>query len=538
MAVCGPSSVSSGPSWGGEVVSPVAMRTRSRAAAGAGALALGLDGPLVKGGCKDDRDMDAVVVAAVKAPPVQEKQARAPVALTMVLDVSGSMGGDKLALVAKTVRFVVAQLTSHDYLGVVAYDSSVYEYLPLTRMDDEGKNRARAAANCLNAGSCTNLSGGLLAGLRQQRGLPTIVADGGEEAAAAGPMAVVGMANNNTATFDDTPRKQVQQGNPRKRKAVFAAPPPAHDVPHAAVRAVHLFTDGFANEGEVDAGKIAAEASKLVDGPHAPVAVSTFGFGTNHNEAMLQALALGGGDYYFVENEAAIARSFGEALGGLLTTCASKVVLEVSAKNARVESPLDKALATERLGPSLLRIVLDDLSAEERRDVPVRLTLPKGAADATLAARVTYQDAAGIERTVDAAPIALPRVRDESGNVPNLAVLTQVLRLDVATAMDEAEAALREGRSAAACGILDAVQRRLVESAAAHLPDVQSLLGNVAALKRHAQVDVRSAPKSMAAFKGSCRKQKGAQFLSPSKRLFANLAAASAGGPASTQPNR
>ena len=88
MAVCGPSSVSSGPSSGGEGVSPVAMRTRSRAA-GAGALALGLDGPLVKGGCKDDRDMDAVVVAAVKAPPVQEKQARAPVALTMVLDVSG-----------------------------------------------------------------------------------------------------------------------------------------------------------------------------------------------------------------------------------------------------------------------------------------------------------------------------------------------------------------------------------------------------------------------------------------------------------------
>jgi len=273
-----------------------------------------------------------------------------------------------------------------------------------------------------------------------------------------------------------------------------------------------------------------AEASKLVNGPHAPVAVSTFGYGMDHNEGMLQNLALGGGDYHFVQNEAAIPRAFGEALGGLLTTFASHVVLEVSAENAQVEGPLDKSLKLTRINASLLRIVLDDLSAEERRDVPVLLKLPKGGADASLSASVTYQDAAGLERTVHATPVVLRRVDDESGNVPNLAVVAHALRLEVAAAMDDAEAALRAGNGKKGCDVLDAVQRKLVGSAAAHLPDVQALLSSVAALKRHAQVDVRSAPKALAMGKGSCRRQKGgAAYATTTMAHFSDLAAANAG---------
>ena len=66
----------------------------------------------------------ATCLLQIKAPDVND-EARAPVSLTTVLDVSGSMAGQKLDLVKSTVLFLLKQLNERDSIGVVTFDSNV-----------------------------------------------------------------------------------------------------------------------------------------------------------------------------------------------------------------------------------------------------------------------------------------------------------------------------------------------------------------------------------------------------------------------------
>jgi len=51
-----------------------------------------------------------------------------------------------------------------------------------------------------------------------------------------------------------------------------------------------------------------------------PCTVYTFGYGTSHNANMLKAICdVGGGIYYYIENESAISDSFADCLGGLVS---------------------------------------------------------------------------------------------------------------------------------------------------------------------------------------------------------------------------
>merc|ERR1719160_1565322 len=105
-------------------------------------------------------------VLSVIAPP---GASRAPLSLTVVLDRSGSMRGEKLRLVVDTMQFLLTQLQEQDSLGIVSYDTNVRVDAPLRRCDEHGKAVLRAALSRLQAGSTTNLSGGLLAGLDLHR---------------------------------------------------------------------------------------------------------------------------------------------------------------------------------------------------------------------------------------------------------------------------------------------------------------------------------------------------------------------------------
>merc|ERR1719324_2033347 len=105
-------------------------------------------------------------VLSVIAPP---GASRAPLSLTVVLDRSGSMRGEKLRLVVETMQFLLTQLQEQDSLGIVSYDTNVRVDAPLRRCDEHGKAVLRSALSRLRAGSTTNLSGGLLAGLDLHR---------------------------------------------------------------------------------------------------------------------------------------------------------------------------------------------------------------------------------------------------------------------------------------------------------------------------------------------------------------------------------
>lgn len=503
----------------------------------------------IEGGYLSAQPANAVVVPSILAPQALNAKERTPMCLTLVVDVSGSMAGEKLKLVAKTIEFVADKLTERDMLGIIAYDTDVYETLKLTFMTPDGKERAHNAAKSLRSGSTTNLSGGLFAGIRQQLAQRVIIPpDDEHERDPPVPM----------PKKRRSPRKQNQAGGPSSPSlfsswfgasqppqqmhaaewqtlfpADAAAAPAAvpldeerTPIPNGMIRAIHLFTDGHANCGETNMDTLAEKASQMLDSA-TPISVSTFGFGADHNEDALQKLALCGGEYNFVPNAAAIPRAFGGALGGLLSVIAQQVYveLEAPAPGAFVEAPIDPDLARtmERLASGGVRVRLDDVCTEEQRDVPFRVSLPANAPDAHLIARLKYIDASSSSEVTMEATQVLKRVTDVDSNVINLEVEAQRLRLEAATLMEEAELAARAGNGEKARAKLADAEHRIITSPAANNSTAANILEDVRTAQRYSS-DVRMMSKAAAMGKGCARKQKGANFSTPSRARISRQA--------------
>jgi len=90
-----------------------------------------------------------------------EETPRQPLDIICVLDVSGSMSGEKLRLVQGAVRFVVNECQPQDRLSIVTFNSGSSRALRLCRMTPDGKNEATVATLRLNAGGGTNISSGV-----------------------------------------------------------------------------------------------------------------------------------------------------------------------------------------------------------------------------------------------------------------------------------------------------------------------------------------------------------------------------------------
>ncbi|XP_010061572.2 E3 ubiquitin-protein ligase WAV3 [Eucalyptus grandis] len=106
-----------------------------------------------------------VVALRVKAPPAPKPRgsarSRAPVDLVAVLDVSGSMTGDKLQMLKRAVRLVVSSLGAADRLSIVAFSAAPRRLLPLRRMTARGRSAAREIVDRLACGQGTSVGDAL-----------------------------------------------------------------------------------------------------------------------------------------------------------------------------------------------------------------------------------------------------------------------------------------------------------------------------------------------------------------------------------------
>lgn len=374
-----------------------------------------------------DQDVATAAVCHIEAPAVAEEQQdgadsspkRAPLDLVLVLDVSGSMQGEKLALVKKTLHFLLTHLTSADRLALVAFDSNVSTPLKLTTMDSRGKAEAAAACDRLRAGSCTNLSGGLFAGME--------------------------IMKNRAA--------RLVQG----------------DKPEIA--SLLLLTDGLMNEGIRDEDKLAeatrklmAEAAKTANGAFT---INTFGYGTSHNVKALKSVAdaSDGGVYYFIETNEAVAPSIGDCLGGLLTTMAQNLELTLTTADARcvikkVETSRKCELAADG---SRAVVSLGDMQQEEVRDVVMRLQLRAAAAPdaagaeaaAYVRASLRYVNVITGDFVTSEAQLRLARPASVPAERPRSElVYEQVRRVEAAGTM---EAAMRKAEASDLAGAREAL---------------------------------------------------------------------------------
>lgn len=265
-----------------------------------------------------DKENEVILMTSVKAPKINLEKERAPLNLSLVLDVSGSMSGKKINMLKSTVSKLIQQLTERDTVGIVAFTDYVAEVFAPSLMTAINKNKANEEIQMLRALSATNMSGGMLKGVEQLK--------------------VSGLG-----------KEQVHR--------------------------ILLFTDGQANTGltsKFDFVNIIK--SNLND---TPMTISCFGYGEDYSEDILKAIAdEGKGNFYFIRNTDDIGKAFARELGGLLSCYAQNICIELEMKDStgtfiKVLNNLD----VDSKSDQHVKITFDDVYSEEEKHLLIKIKL-------------------------------------------------------------------------------------------------------------------------------------------------------------------
>ena len=203
---------------------------------------------------------------------------RDPVALTFVVDVSGSMAtGGRLELVKHSLRLLVGELSPTDSIALVTFNNTATRVLDMTSVGN-GAAIERALYE-MKTGGGTNAEGGLRLGYEE---------------------------------------------------AVLAHTPGAQN------RVVFL-SDGVGNIGETDEQKLIADVKRARD---KGIYLNTIGFGmTNHNDRFLEQLADGGdGLCNYVDSPDEAQRALVDNFTGAFQTIARDVKIQVEFDKSQVLS--------------------------------------------------------------------------------------------------------------------------------------------------------------------------------------------------------
>jgi Ca-activated chloride channel family protein len=201
----------------------------------------------------------------LRLPPAES---RPPVNLSLVIDRSGSMEGEKLARAREAALEALNRLAPDDVLSVVVYDDHVQTIVPAQRVGN-----GRSIANAIRS-----------------------IRSGGSTALFAG----------------------VTQGASEVRKNI---------EDRRYIHRVILLSDGLANVGPQSPEELGSLGSALVK---EGISVTTVGLGLGFNEDLMTRLAQrSDGNTYFVESSDDLPRIFAGELGDVLNVIARRVVVEV-----------------------------------------------------------------------------------------------------------------------------------------------------------------------------------------------------------------
>jgi len=249
----------------------------------------------------------------IKAAAVKQEKERAPLNISLVIDRSGSMSGEKLDNVKKAVEFVIQNLNPTDYLSIVQYDNQV-EVLSQTAAVRDKADLLRKVATIRSGGS-TNLSGGLLEGYNQVK---------------------------------------------INRREGY-------------VNRVLILTDGLANAGITEAPRLHEIAQRQFR--ENGIGLSTFGVGADFNEELIMQLAEhGGANYYFIETADQIPQLFAKELQGLLSVVAQNAKLNIEFPSEFVSVEKVYGYLYE-LNGNQLSINFNDVFSEEEKAVVIKFSV-------------------------------------------------------------------------------------------------------------------------------------------------------------------
>jgi len=112
-----------------------------------------------------DQETKTHLVVTLTAPKLDWETKRSPICIIPVIDVSGSMDGEKLEYAKQSALKLTEHLRPGDYCGLVTFSDDVYAIQAPVEMAQSTREELRLKIGALHAMSCTNFSGGMLQGL-------------------------------------------------------------------------------------------------------------------------------------------------------------------------------------------------------------------------------------------------------------------------------------------------------------------------------------------------------------------------------------
>ena len=345
---------------------------------------------------RHDQEKNAHLVITLQAPTKDGEEARTPICVVPVIDVSGSMSGAKLEYAKRSALKLIDHLRPGDYTGLIAFESRVEVIITPQILTADIKDKLKAEVGKLAPRGGTNFSGGMLKAVELVQAL---------------------------------------------------------DLPDGVINRIIMLTDGQPNEGPA---KSPTDIIRILGANAGRVTASAFGFGNDVDQAFLGDFAREGkGNYAFIKDPDGALQAFGKELGGLLSTYATDLTVEVAGLAGHsIESVVsDVDVEQEDIGGEVT-IKLPEILAEERRDLTLAVKLKESKQafpravnvfDVKLNYNVIASDGKKVQKTEEVKAKVHFVKEGEEDSKPNAVIDKIVALAEIVRAQIEAEEKAKKG---------------------------------------------------------------------------------------------
>jgi Ca-activated chloride channel homolog len=264
------------------------------------------------------------LVVSLTAPTLDWVTKRPALCVLPLIDLSGSMRGEKLEYAKKSLHILVDQLQPGDIAGLVGFEDRHHVFVEPAPVTADLKAKLHTAIDKLHTLGGTNLCSGILESLKLVNGL---------------------------------------------------------DLSSKYLKRVIMFTDGQPTTGVTDQKDIL----RFLESNLGSITVSAFGYGnlSTHeyngcDQAFLTTFAqTGKGNYAYVQSPDESLTAFGRELGGLLSTYAQDILVEIEPDNGHQITKVVTDVKTEQNALGEVEFKLSDILSEETRHFVFEVSIQK-----------------------------------------------------------------------------------------------------------------------------------------------------------------
>uniref|UniRef100_A0A803KWM0 VWFA domain-containing protein n=2 Tax=Chenopodium quinoa TaxID=63459 RepID=A0A803KWM0_CHEQI len=352
----------------------------------------------------------------------------APLDLIAILDVSDSMGGEKIRLAKQAIKFVVDNLGPSDQLSIITFVNSKQQLTQLSGMTDVRRVNTIQFKH-------THDSTNIIAGLKTAAVIL-------EKRSEMNPVSsIILLSDGQDRRYTDS------------LDALKTLP-------------LYLRT----NDSSISVSQTGA------------VPVHTFGLGHDHNATALHAIADGsGGTFSYIESIDTIQDAFAQCIGGLFSAKAQEVELKVRCVSPGVQI---KCIFSSRYRSCINAdgihgvIHMVDLYSEEKRMFLVCVSVPPADQETSttrlLEVNCSYKDPlSNLYITSDIICVEIPRPPAEDVSTKDMLreVDREIIRIGIAENISKAEAMAVRGELSEAVSFLEQDKTNLMQTASGEARD-------------------------------------------------------------------